>query len=107
MKTLICVMCISILTGCGARGFAKQGASYQDFYEDLNVCMYANQTVLDTPDTVVNIAVADYNSSAVSSYGGTNPYVMLAVAGHNKNMRNNCMKYLNWEIRRGDDVFHP
>ncbi len=93
LKIVIAVLLLVTVTGC-SRGFAKEGATYQDFYEDLTRCTNATDKKLDTP-------------AIIFGNGAANNYAQLAQKSENRGKRNNCMKYLNWEIRTGSDVFHP
>ncbi len=106
MTYLALILSMIILTGCGARGFTKPNATYQEFYKDLMICQTVGQKVY-VPDksTGINISVSNYGNAAASN---SNEYLARrSVENHNVRSRNNCMKYKNWEIKRGSDVFHP
>jgi len=97
MKLLVILIFTFGLLGC-TRGFAKKGATYQDFYEDLQDC---NKLTYKSPilshGTSINIIANSGNNNSNSFLNRRT----------NTGNRNNCMKYKNWEIRRGNDVFHP
>ena len=110
MKILIIIVAV-VLSGCGARGFTKQQASYQEFYLDLQYCMGKTQQPYETirlGGTVVQ-QNGYYNYARVNNTAGA----QLAAASflyqinRNRGNRNSCMKFLNWEIKRGPEVFHP
>ena len=111
MKTLTLILTLVLLSGCGARGFTKPQASYQEFYTDLQYCMGRTQQPYETirlgGSTVLQNGY--YNYARVNNTAGA----QLAAASfiyqinRNRGNRNNCMRFLNWEIRRGPEVFHP
>lgn len=68
------------LAGCGVRGFKKDGATQQDFTQDLRQCLY------------------DSNRSYNTCYPGT------GICDRDK-ARNACMAARGWRISREEGRF--
>jgi hypothetical protein len=41
MKLLTLALLTALITGCGTRGYLKEGATYDDFFNDFKACTEA------------------------------------------------------------------
>ena len=86
-----CLLVLAMaMAGC-TRGYAKPGASYQQFMQEYVTCERGM-----VPSTTVPLALA--------LGGGGAGLIANAVE---RGRTNRCMQALGWEIRRGDDVYRP
>lgn len=84
MRPLIIIAALLMaLSGCSTRGFAREGATIQDFYMDLRDCDAENKR---SGSWCVG-RECDYQRSA------------------QKNRRNLCMKSRGWTITRDENAF--
>ncbi|MDR3419147.1 MAG: hypothetical protein P4L83_23470 [Nevskia sp.] len=74
IRSLLCALVVVALTGCGARGFKKEGAGQEDFDRDLRQCEY--QVNVSTKTCIPGV-YCDVNSA-----------------------RNFCMEQKGWTITR-------
>jgi hypothetical protein len=85
--TLVLTLALA-LAGCGIRGYAKPGATRQEFMQNYVLCENGAN-----PVPMSGLAFA---------LGGGGPALIIE-----QGRTNRCMEALGWEIRRGDDVYHP
>lgn len=79
------LLAVVALSGCGVRGFYRDGATYQDFYRDLREC-----EAEVSPQWSVCTGMACQQMS-----------------DELRNRRNQCMMARNWVIRREEPKFVP
>lgn len=80
LRCLTIVLIATVLAGCGARGFKKDGASHDDFMTDLRRCLYEAKT------------------------GPNRCYPGTGFCGEDE-YRNACMERSGWRITREDGRF--